>query len=80
MCATGPLLENALALYKPEVGFRILVILLYVHLWTFLLCFIVTWRWGLFVFGVFFVGLFSFIVRILFLAVYKASAPKDFLA
>jgi len=36
----------------------------------------VTWSWGR---GVF-VGLFSVIVRILFLDVYKALAPKDFLA
>ena len=93
MCATGPLLENAIALsINQRLGSEYLfVILLYMHLWTFLLYFIVTWRWGgvvwgffvgLFWFGVFFflVGLFSFIVRILLLAVYKAPAPKDFLA
>lgn len=44
------LFENILALsYKPEAGMEnLLIVLLYMHLWTFMLYLIVLWRQGIF--------------------------------
>lgn len=46
MCATVPLLENALAINQRLGSEYLFIILLYMHLQTFLLYFIVTWRRG----------------------------------
>lgn len=46
MCVTVPLLENALAINQRLGSEYLFIILLYMHLRTFLLYFIVTWRRG----------------------------------
>lgn len=58
MCVTVPLLENALAINQRLGSEYLFIILLYMHLRTFLLYFIVTWRRGGSVGG--FGGLFVF--------------------